>query len=228
MLPLAAPPLRIAHVAPLFLPVACDAGPLRRRHYDRVPAALLDEAIPHLVFSLTTELLHLGHDVTVFASGDSTPLAPLVPAWPHALDMDGVCTEPVAPHLSMLAQVYGQADQFDVIHCHTDYLSLMLSRFTAVPTVITLHGPRLRREARACYESYPEVLLISRTVRHQRSFACHQRIVTLPHTLPPVTVARSHVALYQEVLRSRGRLQSRATDAASGVPPGKYRGGFHA
>jgi hypothetical protein len=196
-------PLRIAQVAPLFAPVARQHAPRRRRTYEHVPAALLDEAIPNLVFALTAELSQLGHHVTVFASGDSVPQARLSSAWPRALDHEPSCAEPMAPHLSMLAHVYRRAAQFDVIHCHTDYLSLLFSRSTAVPTLITLHGDQPSRQAVALYRRYPEVFLIAKTELQKRCFPPEQSIVTIPHTHAPVVLARCHELVYRQLRQSR-------------------------
>jgi hypothetical protein len=196
-------PLRIAQVAPLFAPVARHHTPRQRRTYEHVPAALLDEAIPNLVFALTAQLSQLGHQVTVFASGDSTPLPQLSPAWPRALDDVPCCREPIAPHLSMLAHVYRQATQFDIIHCHTDYLSLMFSRAIAVPTVITLHGDQPSCEAVALYRSYPEVFLIAKTELQKRCFPHTHSVVMIPHTHAPAALARCYEAVYRQLRQSR-------------------------
>jgi hypothetical protein len=195
-------PLCIAQVAPLFVPVTQHYTPRRRRTYEHVPATLLDEEIPNLVFTLTAQLSQLGHQVTVFASGDSTPMARLSPAWPRALNDEPFCREPIAPHLSMLAHVYCQATQFDVIHCHTDYLSLMFSRATAVPTVITLHGDQPSREAVALYHTYPEVLLVAKTDLQKRCFLHTHSIVTIPHTHAPAALARCYEAVYRRLRQS--------------------------
>src|SRR5499426_882131 len=100
--------LRIAQVAPL---------------YERVPPRLYG-GTERVVSYLTEELVRLGHHVTLFASGDSLTAARLVPACARALRLAPDCQDTLAPHVAMLAHVYAQADAFDIIHCHTDYLSL--------------------------------------------------------------------------------------------------------
>src|SRR6185295_10861347 len=116
--------MRIAQVAPL---------------YERVPPALYG-GTERVVSYLTEELVRLGHDVTLFASGDSITAARLWAACPRALRLDPDCQDSLAAHVRMLGHVYQHADEFDIIHCHTDYLGLPLTRTTDTPTVITLHG----------------------------------------------------------------------------------------
>ena len=77
---------------------------------------------------LTDELVRLGHDVTLFASGDSETLARLVPIWPHALRLDGTCRDTLAPHVLMLEEVAGRALDFDVIHFHISQFHLPVER----------------------------------------------------------------------------------------------------
>jgi len=90
--------------------------------------APLTEAIPPKLYGgtervvswLTEELVELGHEVTLFASGDSLTKAKLQPMWPRALRLDGAVRDPVALHMSMLEHVRQRADEFDVLHFHLD------------------------------------------------------------------------------------------------------------
>jgi glycosyltransferase involved in cell wall biosynthesis len=116
--------LRIAQVAPL---------------YERVPP-LLYGGTERVVAHLTDELVRRGHDVTVFASGDSETKAKLVAPVPRALRLDPHITDHLSPHVIELAQVFERADEFDVIHCHVDYLAFPFGRFVRTPTLHTLHG----------------------------------------------------------------------------------------
>src|ERR1700688_4477913 len=96
--------------------------------------APLTEAIPPKLYGgtervvswLTEELIALGHDVTLFASGDSVTSARLEAAWPRALRLDGSVRDPNALHMMMLEQVYRQAGDFDILHCHLDYYSFSM------------------------------------------------------------------------------------------------------
>jgi hypothetical protein len=103
----------------------------------------------------------------------------------------------------MLARVYRQAAQFDVIHCHTDHLSLMFSRATAVATVIALHGNQPGCEAVALYRSYPEVLLIAKTELQKRCFPHTHSVVMIPHTHTPAALACCYEAVYRQLRQSR-------------------------
>ncbi len=91
------------------------------------------------IANLTESLVQLGHDVTLFASGDSQTRARLVPMVPEALSF-APSTDAIAYHYAALAKVYKQADQFDIIHSHMDYLTLHFAAISDTPTVITLHG----------------------------------------------------------------------------------------
>ena len=96
--------------------------------------APLTEAIPpklyggteRVVHWLTEELVALGHDVTLFASGDSLTSAKLEPFWPRALRLDGSVRDPNALHMAMLEQVRRRADEFDFLHFHLDYYPFSL------------------------------------------------------------------------------------------------------
>src|SRR5215813_11447993 len=96
--------------------------------------APLTEAIPPQLYGgtervvswLTEELVALGHDVTLFASGDSRTAARLDPIWPRALRLDDSVRDPMALHISMLERVRQRAADFDVLHFHLDYLPFSL------------------------------------------------------------------------------------------------------
>jgi glycosyltransferase involved in cell wall biosynthesis len=116
--------VRIAQVAPL---------------YERVPPVLYG-GTERVVAYLTDELARRGHDVTLFASGDSRTRARLVAPVPHALRLAPEPTDPLSAHMLELGQVFEQADAFDVIHCHVDFLAFPFARLVRTPTVHTLHG----------------------------------------------------------------------------------------
>jgi len=89
---------------------------------------------------LADELVQRGHEVTLFASGDSRTHARLVSAWPRALRLDPAQPDPFALHTLELAQAFSRADDFDVVHCHVDYLAFPYGRLVSTPVVHTLHG----------------------------------------------------------------------------------------
>ena len=110
--------------------------------------APLTEAVPPKLYGgtervvswLTEELVALGHDVTLFASGNSVTAAKLEPMWPRALRLDRPVRDPMALHMSMLEQVRRRADEFDVLHFHLDYYPFSLFSRQSTPFVTTLHG----------------------------------------------------------------------------------------
>src|SRR3954463_12432922 len=93
-----------------------------------------------IVSYLTEELVRQGHDVTLFASGDSKTAAKLVPGSDRALRLDPEVNDPVPYQVVMLDEVRRHADQFDVLHFHIDILHYPLIREFADRTVTTLHG----------------------------------------------------------------------------------------
>lgn len=116
--------LRIAQVAPL---------------YESVPPKLYG-GTERIVSYLTEELVRQGHEVTLFASGDSVTRARLVAACPRALRLAPDCIDSLAHHLILLEEVFRRAAEFDVIHFHVDYLHFPWTRRHPVPHVTTLHG----------------------------------------------------------------------------------------
>src|SRR5881394_1925274 len=98
--------MRIAQVAPLA---------------ESVPPKLYG-GTERVVAWLVEELVALGHDVTLFASGDSTTSAKLIPAWPRALRLGRPRADPIVAQAALLEQIARQSAEFDVIHCHIDWL----------------------------------------------------------------------------------------------------------
>src|SRR4051794_22253615 len=93
-----------------------------------------------IVAWLVDDLVELGHDISLFASGDSATRAKLVAAWPRALRLGRPRSDPVAAQAALLETVAREAENFDVIHCHIDWLHLPLLSRLGVPFVTTLHG----------------------------------------------------------------------------------------
>jgi glycosyltransferase involved in cell wall biosynthesis len=137
--------VRIAQVAPL---------------YERVPPRLYG-GTERVVSFLTEELVRRGHEVTLFASGDSATGARLVAAVPRALRGGAPAGDPRAPHVVQLGQVFERAAEFDLIHCHVDYPALACSRLVATPTVHTLHGRLDLPELADVFRYYRGVPLVS-------------------------------------------------------------------
>jgi glycosyltransferase involved in cell wall biosynthesis len=137
--------MRIAQIAPLF---------------ESVPPRLYG-GTERVVHALTEHLVHRGHDVTLFASGDSQTSARLVPMWPRASRLDPQSVDPLAAQLAMLEQVTQRADEFDVIHSHCDYWTFPFARRSPTPIVTTLHGRLDIPELQPIYRTYPDVPVVS-------------------------------------------------------------------
>lgn len=116
--------MRIAQVAPL---------------YESVPPKLYG-GTERVVSYLTEELVKMGYEVVLFASGDSQTQAKLIPISPNALRLDKNCRDSLIWHLYMLEEVFKRANLFDIIHFHIEYLHLPLALRYNVPFVTTLHG----------------------------------------------------------------------------------------
>lgn len=91
------------------------------------------------IYNITEALVEAGHEVTLFATGDSETSAHLVPMRDEPIRLNPKI-DATALHLAMLERVYQQASQFDIIHSHLDYLTLPFAVASVTPTVITLHG----------------------------------------------------------------------------------------
>jgi len=110
--------------------------------------APLEESVPPKLYGgtervvawLVEELVELGHEVTLFASGDSKTSAKLVSVWPRALRLGRPRSDPFAAHTALLEQVAERATEFDVIHAHTDWVHLPILSRLGVAFLTTLHG----------------------------------------------------------------------------------------
>jgi glycosyltransferase involved in cell wall biosynthesis len=142
--------MRIAQIAPIANPVRRDGG----------------SAIETLVFLLTEELVRRGHDVTLFASGDSETSAKLRSVYPRSYGEDPKLWDAWEHHeAAHLGSAFERADDFDVIHSHVYFLNPAFARVSAAPTVHTSHLP-IGGGVRADYARYPEVCTVA-VSRHE-------------------------------------------------------------
>jgi glycosyltransferase involved in cell wall biosynthesis len=137
-----------------------------------------------VVSYLTEELVRQGHEVTLFASGDSITQAHLVAPCERSLRLDPGCVDQVAHHILMLEQFYQQADNFDMIHFHIDYLHFPISRRYGLPHLTTLHGRLDIPDLVPLYEEFREmpIVSVSNAQREPLSWANWQG--TVYHGLP--------------------------------------------
>jgi len=137
--------MRIAQVAPL---------------YESVPPKLYG-GTERVVSTLTEELVRRGHEVTLFASGDSMTSARLVPCCPESLRLDPNCKDELSHHILMLEQVFSEKDNFDIVHFHIDYLHFPLSRCHGIVNVTTLHGRLDTPDLQPLYRVFDDMPVVS-------------------------------------------------------------------
>jgi len=125
-----------------------------------------------------------GHDVTLYASGDSVTRARLVPICPAALRLDHRCRDPYAHHIRMLEYIQLDLSEFDIVHFHIDYLHFPLSRRHQVPTVTTLHGRLDLADLVPLFREFSEMPVISISNAQRRPLSWINWQGTVYHGLP--------------------------------------------
>jgi glycosyltransferase involved in cell wall biosynthesis len=160
--------MRIAQVAPL---------------YESVPPKLYG-GTERVVSYLTEELVRRGHEVTLYASGDSETSARLVPCARSGLRLDPNVRDPLALHFAMLERVARDAREYDIVHYHTDYLSFAFSRRHRTPHVTTLHGRLDLPELAPIYREFKDVPLVSISHAQRRPLPWANWKATVYHGLP--------------------------------------------
>lgn len=138
-----------------------------------------------VVSYLTEELVRMGHDVTLFASGDSVTAARLVPCAPRALRLDPRIKDPLPHHLLQLAVVRDRAEEFDVLHFHLDHLHLPLFRDIGRKTVTTQHGRLDYADLQPLYREFRDMPLVSISDSQRRPMPPVSWAATVYHGLAP-------------------------------------------
>lgn len=161
--------MKIAQIAPLF---------------ERVPPKLYG-GTERVVHHLTEELVRQGHEVTLFASGDSMTSARLVPCSQMALRLTPAIQDPIPYHMMLLEEVRRQAPAFDILHFHIDLLHFPLVRDLAGKTVTTLHGRLDLPDLQPFYAAFPDVPLVSISHDQRRPMPPVNWIATVHHGLAP-------------------------------------------
>jgi glycosyltransferase involved in cell wall biosynthesis len=156
--------MRIAQIAPL---------------YESVPPKLYG-GTERVVAHLSNALVARGHDVTLFASGDSKTWASLVPCRDVALRLDQDLSWDLPAHLAMLAKVRDVANQFDILHFHLDCHHFPLFDDLADRTLTTLHGRQDIKDLHDLHLHYPYFPLVS-VSENQRAPAPYLRWVRTVH-----------------------------------------------
>ena len=160
--------MKIAQVAPLI---------------ESVPPKLYGGS-ERVVSHLTEELVHLGHDVTLYASGDSITRARLRPTVAHALRLNPQRGDPMIHHFIMLEEVFKEAAAYDVIHFHIDFLHFPWSRRHDVASLTTLHGRLDIPDLELIHRTYREMPLVSISDAQRRPLSGANWKATVYHGLP--------------------------------------------
>ncbi len=160
--------MRIAQVAPL---------------YESVPPKYYG-GTERVVSYLTEELIRQGHEVTLFASGDSETKARLVAACRRSLRLDEECIDQMAHQILMLERVFQRAAEFDIIHFHVDYLHFPLSRRQPITHVTTLHGRLDIPDLIPLYQEFQDMPVISISNEQRKPLPWANWQATVYHGLP--------------------------------------------
>ena len=160
--------MRIAQLAPLYesVPPKCYGGTER------------------VVAYLTDALVELGHEVILYASGDSLTKATLKPICPRALRLDKRCIDSLAHHLLLTEKVFQEAAGFEVIHSHIDYLAFPWLRRCRTPHLTTLHGRLDIPDLRPVYREFSDEPVISISNHQRIPLASAHWQATVYHGLP--------------------------------------------
>jgi len=160
--------MRIAQVAPL---------------YESVPPRFYG-GTERVVSWLTEELVRQGHDVALFASGDSLTNASLVPVCSRALRLDSQCIDPLAHHIQLVERVLQEKDEFDIIHFHIDYLHFPVSRRENLQQVTTLHGRLDIPDLVPLYREFSEMPVVSISNSQRKPLSWINWHGTVHHGMP--------------------------------------------
>jgi glycosyltransferase involved in cell wall biosynthesis len=159
--------LRIAQIAPLV---------------ESVPPKFYG-GTERVVAYLTDALVKLGHDVTLFASGDSVTKARLVSVIPTSLRLSA-CVDQMAGNILQLQEVMDRSHEFDLLHFHTDYLHFPVTRLSHKKTLTTLHGRLDIPELKPLYKKFHDIPVISISNAQRRPLPMANWVATVYHGLP--------------------------------------------
>jgi glycosyltransferase involved in cell wall biosynthesis len=178
-----------------------------------------------VVHWLTEELVALGHDVTLFASGDSRTSAKLDAMWPKALRLDGSVRDPNALHMVMLERVRQKCDdeEFDFLHFHLDYYPFSLFYRQPTPFLTTLHGRLDLPEHQPVFNTFCKVPVISISNAQRRPVPQANWVRTIHHGLPenlltPQQVNPSYLAVLGRIAPEKGVDRAIRIATRCGIP----------
>ena len=142
-----------------------------------------------VVAYLADELVALGHEVTLYATGDSHTRARLRPMTPRGLRLDPEVHDPQAHHVAMVARVAEDADAFDVVHFHLDYVHFPVVRSAHLRALTTQHGRLDIPDLQPLFDEFGDMALASISDAQRRPLACAHWVGTVHHGLPPGSLA---------------------------------------
>jgi len=181
--------MKIAQIAPLM---------------ESVPPQLYG-GTERIVSYLTDELVALGHDVTLFASGDSFTAARLVPCVPAALRLNARVRDPIPYYMLMLDRVRRRADEFDILHFHIDQFQFPLFRSIASRTITTLHGRQDLPDLLPLYHGFDDMPLVSIS-NDQRAPVPNANFAATVHHGIPLDLHRPAAPLQRGYVAFLGRI----------------------
>ena len=165
--------MRIAQVAPLA---------------ESVPPQLYG-GTERIVSYLTEELVRAGHQVTLFASGDSVTSAELISVTERAIRLDPEVIDPLALSMVLLERVAAEEDRFDVVHFHYDHVQYGYMRRLDVPSLATMHGRMDLPELATLFDEYAEIPLVSISDAQRHPLPDLNWLATVYHGLPMDQIA---------------------------------------
>jgi glycosyltransferase involved in cell wall biosynthesis len=200
--------MRIAQIAPPIesVPPTCYGGTER------------------VVSYLTEELVKQGHQLTLFASGDSLTSAELVPCTETALRLSPTVRDPIPYYMLMLDKVRERADEFDIFHFHIDQFHFPIFRPMAQRTLTTLHGRQDLPDLQALYRVFTDMPLVSISNAQRRPCAAANFAATVYHGIPKELHAAnvdwrgSYLAFLGRICPEKGVDHAIAIARAAGVP----------
>jgi len=152
--------------------------------YEAVPPKLYG-GTERVVAHLTDALVDLGHEVTLFASADARTRAKLIPVRDQAIRLDPApFKSDLAAHMTMLSEVLARADDFDIIHFHTDMIHFPFFERMAGKTLTTLHGRLDMKDIAEVYERWPDFGLVSISDDQRRPLGFANWKATVHHGMP--------------------------------------------
>ena len=200
--------LKIAQIAPLI---------------ESVPPRLYG-GTERIVSFLTEELVAQGHDVTLFASGDSITSAKLTPICGQALRLNSAIVDPLPYYMLMLKEVHARAREFDILHFHIDQFHFPMFYAKSGRTVTTLHGRQDLPDLQALYRGFPEMPLVSISQAQRTPIKDANFAGTVLHGLPtdllPPTLhpQGGYLAFLGRVSEEKGVDRAVAIAKAVGLP----------